>query len=245
MARGPGQPMVYTLAADRQTFLDTTPELGASNCYTIVAFNEFGRSGPGKVCIDVPANSDRATDTPEVAGPVYVPGPSLHTVVDTGAGERPRLPAVRIYKAYEPWGEPGVEDALLARGYIHGESLFVHPIEDLVSGVPAKTVVVIVPSASDGNEGGQVRWMNAPRARRGLRNFVLGGGVVILHRWSDGGPVYRVPVKGRASSSRWGYQVFDAGDGAAYATSDPVDHPLAGVLGRNLDRLLESVLHRR
>ena len=243
--RGPTTPMVYTLAADRETFLDRAPEPGAKNCYTIVAFNDAGRSGPAKVCIDVPANGESTVADSDTQGPHYVSDVSPHVRVDDDAGKLPNLPTVRIYKAYEAWGEPGVENALEARGYIHGESLFVRPIKDLAVGIPDETAVVIVPSASDGNLGGQVRVVNSARARRSLRRFASNGGAVILHRWSEGGKTYRVPVKGKPSSTLAGYDVYEIGEGAAYATVDAVDHPLAGALGRNLDRLLREVLRQQ
>ncbi len=240
--------VVWMLAADREMYLDTEAVAGAVNCYTLQSFNDAGASGPVMACIQVPATRSaeaRAANMPE--GPHYITEPARRVVVDAEAGTLPTVPRARIYKAYEPWGEATVEQSLQARGYIRGVSLFVHPPQDMRDGIPEGTQIVLIPTASAGDDLGQVSAVSSEAAQRALRRFVRRGGDVVLHRWSDRDEAYRMPVGGAPSRSVRGYEVYEprseseAGAGAAYATDRPVDHPVAGPLGRLLERLLDRL----
>jgi len=238
---------VYTLARNRVMYLDEGAIPGAINCYTLQAFNDAGLSGPVKACVTTPAS--RTTASPSTAraanlpvGPQYVTGPVGRVAVGADAGTLPTLPTARIYKAYEPWGQRGVEEALEARGYVRGESLFVHPVQDLAAGIPVGTAVVLIPSASDGDRLGQVSAVNAAPAQRALSRFVRTGGYLVQHRWSERRAAYRVPVDDAPSRRLGGYDVLERGGGAVYVTYKAVDHPAAGPLARLLDRMLDRLL---
>lgn len=225
--------MRYTLAADRKAFTDVGPITDPTTCYVLQAFNDAGRSGPVKACL--PGTQTRI-------GPSYLTAVApRHTERDAGA--LPTLPVVRIYEAYEPWGEPGLEQALEAAGWVRGESLFVHPVQDLLTGIPAGTEVVMLPSASHGDRFGQVTTVDAAGAE--LRAFVADGGTLVLHRWSKRDASYTIPVPTRGARQRAGYDLFRHGKGAVYATSDMVDAPRADAPPGPLDRLLDRLVPRR
>ncbi len=237
------------LGPKKRGYRDKKAPFDAVVCYSLHAFSDIDVSEPTEAYIDTTLiGSSAARDGEKTFGttvrgrPSYLTESVERTVVDDNAGVPPWHPTVRVYKAYEPWDDREVEEALTARGHVRGINLFVHPPDDLLGGIPDGTAAVVLPSASHGNKGGQVSRVNNSRGQQTLQRYIEAGGHVVLHRWSAGEASYGVPIVATISSQFAGYDVYLYGAGAVYATNDAVDHPEAGPLQKQLDRLLERIL---
>jgi alpha-tubulin suppressor-like RCC1 family protein len=94
------------------------------------------------------------------------------------SGEAISAPAaIQIYKGFDPFGgrEEGVLEEL---GFVGGVDFEVHPTGQLLTGIPASTRVVILPSNFGG--AGPINDVNSPDAQAHLDAFVQGGGILVI-----------------------------------------------------------------
>jgi len=200
--REPGQPrwdLISSIAAGEASYEDGTAELGVPyeyrvrTCFTGAcdAVSNVVRAvvvaGPAEI---VPAPRDLPV-------PRYSTVPTAARPMDDEAPELPPRSVVRIYKDADPfWAErSGDEVALLDAGYVRGVSLFVHPLDDLMSGVPSDTAVVMLPST----HLAAARRVDSAEAQSALADYLDTGGVLIVHQ---GMARYRVPVQLRGVQMR-------------------------------------------
>lgn len=95
---------------------------------------------------------------------------------------------IRVYQNSIPWQNRN-NATILSLGKVLGVDYFIHPLADLVLGIPKDTKVVLISSNSAGSKVAADE-ENLPIAQRNLECFVRGGGVLIVDmadNLNDGG----------------------------------------------------------
>lgn len=85
---------------------------------------------------------------------------------------------IRVYQNSIPWSNRN-NATLLALGKVLGVDYFIHPINDLLLGVPENTKVVLIPSNSEGSAVA-AKEENDKLVQQNLECFVRCGGVLIV-----------------------------------------------------------------
>jgi hypothetical protein len=102
-----------------------------------------------------------------------------------------------FYRNYDPWlaNQAGGDTATLNAApfnFVAGTDYFIQPTSDLASGIPSTTSLIIFPSASQADVGGQITDQNAAAAD--LEAWVTAGGWLVVHGADNApGAAYIVP----------------------------------------------------
>jgi Carboxypeptidase regulatory-like domain/Bacterial Ig-like domain (group 2) len=180
--------------------------------------------------------------TVDVNAPGDANDPSVTVVLDQGnpigvlsivlssGGDR-RAGDIAIYKDYDPWfGEAKNETTLQAApfNFVLGTDYFVRPTSDLAAGIPSQTSLIIIGSASDGDQ--PIIGVNNPTAQANLDAWVSGGGWLLAHLGDNSFQSYEIP--GLSGSA-------DDASGCTGETLTLADHPFYrgpdGLLGTGDD----------
>lgn len=85
-----------------------------------------------------------------------------------------------LYRNYDPWGAADTAALNAAPfNYVLDTDYFIAPMSDMQAGIPATTSLVILPSASNGDAGGQITDQIAGAAE--LEAWVRAGGWLVVH----------------------------------------------------------------
>ncbi|MEX2154844.1 MAG: hypothetical protein WD825_15990 [Gemmatimonadaceae bacterium] len=136
---------------------------------------------------DVPLNRQYAVRA------VVTPGPGLPEVEDEGAsGNNSKDAPIRIdsrsrdniaiYKNYNAWFGSNKDEAVLQAAPFNltsGEGYVVRPMSQLAAGIPAETELIIITSASSGNNLDQITEQRAGAAN--LEAWIRNGGWLVIH----------------------------------------------------------------